>query len=398
MDSAIQGKKWTLQYPELGTSPVPVEATISPGYFERERRNVFKCSWLNIATSSEIPEPGDYIVRELEILGTSVLLVRGKDGRVRGFHNVCKHRGNILAKACSGKVNSFVCGFHGWAFDTTGTLVHVPDEDQFHDLNKSDFGLTPIEAAEWNGFVFASLKPRETLGEALGEWGEQFAHYPFGEMRPVGHYTTSVRVNWKVFMVAFLECYHVPRLHRRIVPDAATGEQNPLCHLLSVRLQGRHRSCSVYGNPNHVPSPAEGLAFKYGPTVIQGEKAKSAKPNGVNPENNANWAFDMNGIFPNLILHVGNGFFYKLVFWPQAVDRTRWDVELYMSPASNAGERISQEFSKILTRDLYREDLSTVESIQTGLASGGLSHFPLSDQELLVRHTFRVIDDAVRFG
>ncbi len=301
-------------------------------------------------------------------------------------------------QACRGKANSFVCGFHGWAFDALGKLVHVPDEDQFHDLNKSDYGLTPIATEEWNGFVFANAaaQPLETVSEALGEWGEQFKDYPFGEMRPVGHYTTTVGVNWKVFMVAFLECYHVPRLHRRTVPDAATGKGNPLCHLLSVRLHGRHRSCSVYGNPSHKPSPAEGLAFKYGPTVIQGEKAKAATPTGVNPENNANWAFDMNGVFPNLILRVGNGFYYSLVFWPQAVDRTRWQVKLYMSAPSNAGEKISQEFSKILTRDLYREDLSTVESIQAGLASGGLTHFPLSDQELLVRHTFKVIDDAVQ--
>src|SRR5262245_7710305 len=293
---------------------------------------------------------------------------------------------------------SFVCGFHGWSYNTTGKLVHVPDEDQFFDFDKSDYPLSPVATDVLKGFIFVNLNPQpdETLIEAIGGLGAQLAGFPFEAMEPVGHYTTTVSVNWKVFMAAVLECYHVPFLHRKTLPDAATGKGNPLCHLLSVRLHGRNRSCSVYANHDHKPSPAELLAYKYGPTVISGEGAKATIPAGLNPDCHADWAFDMNGIFPNLIVHVGNGFYYTLVFWRLAVDQTRWGVKLYMSKPQNAGDKISQEFSKILTRDLYREDLSTVENVQGGLMSGALTNLPLSDQELTVRHTFRVVDDAVR--
>ncbi|HET9529500.1 MAG TPA: aromatic ring-hydroxylating dioxygenase subunit alpha [Blastocatellia bacterium] len=399
MATAQRDDRWTTRYPGLGTGPIPVEPNISPEYFELEREKVFRRAWLNIGSAREIPEPGDYIVRDIEVLKTSLIIKRGGDSVIRGFHNVCKHRGNKLVRGCGGRAKGgFTCNFHGWTYDSAGRLAHVPDEEQFFDLNKCNYGLTPVATDLWNGFIFVNVdpEPRETLEQAMGEIGRQLKGYPFQSMEPVGRYTAEVKVNWKVFMVAFMECYHVPFLHRRTIPDCSTGRSNPLCHLLSVRLFDRHRSCSVYANPDHKPSQAELLAYKYGPTVIQGESAKNALPAGTNPEGHTNWAFDMNGFYPNLIIHVGNGFYYTLTFWPISASLTRWDVKLYMSPPKNAGERISQEFSKILTRDLYRKDLSTMENVQASLESGVLQHFPLSDQELLVRHSYKVIEDAVR--
>ncbi len=391
-------KRWAAKYPELGTAPLPVEPCVSPEYFELERERIFKRAWLCVGRIEEITRPGDYVVKEIAVTKSSLIIVHSQAGVIHGFHNVCKHRGNKLAQSCKGRAKGFVCGFHGWVYDTTGKLIHVPDEDQFFDFDKADYPLTPVATDVWEDFIFINLNPQltETLIDAMAGLGAQLAGFPFEAMEPVGHYTTTVRVNWKVFMAAFMECYHVPILHRKTVPDAATGKGNPLCHLLSVRLHGRNRSCSVYANPDHKPSPAELLAYKYGPTVISGEGAKATIPAGLNPDRHGEWAFDMNGIFPNLIVHVGNGFYYTLVFWPLEVDQTRWDVKLYMSRPQNAGEKISQEFSKILTRDLYREDLSTLENVQAGLMSGALTYLPLSDQELTVRHTFRVVDDAVR--
>ncbi|WP_448509542.1 RHO alpha subunit C-terminal catalytic domain-containing protein, partial [Immundisolibacter sp.] len=82
-------------------------------------------------------------------------------------------------------------------------------------------------------------------------------------------------------------------------------------------------------------------------------------------------------------------------FWPVAVDRTQWEYNFYMLPPKNAGERISREYSKLYLRDLLREDLSTVETTQAGLASGAIEHMILSDQEVAVRHQYKVVDDMV---
>jgi phenylpropionate dioxygenase-like ring-hydroxylating dioxygenase large terminal subunit len=94
MDSQANGKIWHTDYPELGTGPIPIEPCVSPAYFAQEREKIFTQFWLNVGRLEQIPQPGDYFVKDLPVCHTSVLVVRGRDGRVRAFHNMCLHRGN----------------------------------------------------------------------------------------------------------------------------------------------------------------------------------------------------------------------------------------------------------------------------------------------------------------
>src|SRR3970282_2107128 len=110
MKTAPNSERWATRYPELGTEPLPVEPNISPEYFERERERIFKRCWLNVGRIDEIPKTGNYFIKEIETLRASVVVVRGKDGAIRGFYNVCRHRGNKLALE-NGHARSFVCGF-----------------------------------------------------------------------------------------------------------------------------------------------------------------------------------------------------------------------------------------------------------------------------------------------
>jgi nitrite reductase/ring-hydroxylating ferredoxin subunit len=97
--------------------PVPIAPYISREYYEREQALIFRKVWLNVALVEQIPKPGEYFVKELEVCNTSVLIVRGKDGLIRAFHNMCTHRGNKLAPDASGNCPGlFTCKFHGWAF------------------------------------------------------------------------------------------------------------------------------------------------------------------------------------------------------------------------------------------------------------------------------------------
>jgi hypothetical protein len=91
---ASNEKKWHEQYPELGTGPIPIEPYVSREYFEKERALIFRKVWLNAGRVEQIPNPGDYFVKDLAVLQTSILIVRGKDGAIRAFHNMCAHRGN----------------------------------------------------------------------------------------------------------------------------------------------------------------------------------------------------------------------------------------------------------------------------------------------------------------
>ena len=96
------------RYPQLGTGPVPVSSAVDPAFFELERERIFRGMWVNlILREEELPQAGDYSVRYLEAQDATVLVVRGDDGKLRAFHNVCTHRGNQLAQEGSGNCKGF---------------------------------------------------------------------------------------------------------------------------------------------------------------------------------------------------------------------------------------------------------------------------------------------------
>ena len=176
MATAVQtanGHKWHDRYPELGTGPLPIEPYISREYFEKERERIFRKTWLNIGRVEQIPNPGDYFVKDLAICNTSILVVRGKDRAIRAFHNMCSHRGNQLVWDAKGTCKVFTCKFHGWAYTLDGSLHHITDEQNFFGLKKEELGMTPVAVDTWEGFIFINVdpEPKETLHEYLGEIG-----------------------------------------------------------------------------------------------------------------------------------------------------------------------------------------------------------------------------------
>ena len=129
MKTVMREKQWAEKYPELGTEPVPTEPYVSDKHYELERDLIFRRCWINLGRVDEVPNAGDYFVRDIAICKTSVLIIRGSDGVVRGFFNVCSHRGNTLVLdergSCPGSV---YCHFHNWVYSDTGELIRVPDE------------------------------------------------------------------------------------------------------------------------------------------------------------------------------------------------------------------------------------------------------------------------------
>lgn len=343
---------------------------------------------------------GDYLVKDLPVAKTSLLLIRGKDGRLRAFHNVCSHRSNKLAWNQKGACQNFSCKFHGWTYNLEGKLTFVPDEENFFALKKPDHGLTPVATDTWQGFIFINLdpQPQESLKEYLGEWAQSIEGYPFTKHSAVCYsWQTELRANWKILKDAFQEAYHVAFLHKRSIPDAFTGKSNPFAHGLDYKLYPRHHTMSVYGNAEHRPTPVEALAYRFGTLLIREEFAPDLLPSGVNPTRHPAWALDLNVVFPNFFVDVSEGSYFTYNMWPLAVDRTLWEVRNYYPQPQSAGQRFSQEYSKTFFRDVLMEDANTLENTQQVLASGAKTHFILQDQEILVRHDQKVHEDHVGF-
>src|SRR5271154_3124122 len=124
------------RYPELGRGPLPVRPYVDTAYYALEQEHIFKKCWLQVGRVEEIPQSGDYFVKELVACNASVIVTRSRSGTVRAFHNVCSHRMNRVAYERCGTTRKFFCKFHGWAYDLDGSLTGVPDEGAFFDLDK----------------------------------------------------------------------------------------------------------------------------------------------------------------------------------------------------------------------------------------------------------------------
>jgi phenylpropionate dioxygenase-like ring-hydroxylating dioxygenase large terminal subunit len=394
------GRKWHDLYPELGTAPIAVEPYISREYFERERDRIFRKVWLNVGRVEQISHPGDYFVKDLAVCKTSILIVCGKDGAIRAFHNMCAHRGNKLVADNGGTCPGlFTCKFHGWAYGLDGSLRHIADEESFFNLDKAALNLTPISVDTWQGFIFVNVdrNPSETLQEYLGEWGAGFDGYPFADLAATRFsWHTEVKANWKVIKDAFQEVWHIPSLHHKTIPNVFSDSANKYGHALNFKLYPRHGQISMPGNYDRTPTLVESFALRYGFGATLIKKSTGVTPNGVNPTRDPRWSIDGNAIFPNCLLYVAERTYLTHIFWPLAEDRTIWEVTFYYPKAKTLAKRFCQEYAKVILRDINMEDGSTVERTQTMLASGAKTEIMLQDQELLIRQHHKVAETYLK--
>ena len=394
--------KLTHSYPELGTGPVSVEPYMSKEIFQLEKEKVFKKSWLSVAHESDLPESGSYITRDIAVLDASIIIVRAKDGTIKAFHNVCKHRGHRVALEKSGKASAFRCLFHAWTYSTDGDLVAVPDEGNFFDQDKSKLGLTPVAVDCWKGFIFINVDPtpRETLSESMGELLNMFEGYPCEEWAPAVTMRAELNCNWKMVQDAFMEAYHVIALHQHSAPLAFSSRENPFAHLNGIRLYKKHRGITVYGNPNQNVIPSAQVNVKYASTGVyvtadnSEEQFKNA-PLGVNPDRRKDYAFDSCLVHPNFSFYTSYGWVLAARYWPVEAEKSVYEITLYMPPAATPSQRVAMEQSVAHTFDVVLEDLSTVERTQDVLHSGAITEMQLSDMELAIRHGCKVISDEI---
>ncbi len=192
---------------------VPAENYHAPERWRREMDRIFKRLPLVLGFSAELREPGSY--RALCVAETPVLLTRAKDGSVRGFLNVCSHRGARVVPEGGGRARRFTCPYHAWSYDNEGALVGIYKGDDFGDVDTSCLGLTPLPVAERAGLVFGSLTPdaRVDLDTFLCGYDDLLAHHRLDDCFPVGRQEVE-GPNWKVAYDGYLDLYHLPILHR----------------------------------------------------------------------------------------------------------------------------------------------------------------------------------------
>jgi glycine betaine catabolism A len=376
---------------------IAIRERLAPETFAMEREKIFRRSWLTICHTLDLPEAGSYRVIDVPTFKTSLLVVRGTDGAIKAFHNICRHRGNKLVRSGEGRRLNFACGFHGWVFSNSGALVNVPDEPQFLGLDKCELGLIPVTTEVWGGWVLVNFarEPRETLRAWIGEMYGQFDGY-LDSMEKLTGYEVEVRCNWHLAINAFIEGYHTAYLHKNTVPDYQGGKVNPNRHRPLIETFKRHQRYSAPRNPDHVATPAEIAAYRHArPLAPAFDSDCAGMPPGVNPLRSDKWAFDVVELFPNFLMLNSNYWHLGLWFWPVDEARTVIRAERVFYKATRAGDRLAQAFSRTRAREVLREDLNTLEATQAMLESGVMEFIHLSQQELALQHHFKMADDMM---
>jgi Rieske 2Fe-2S family protein len=211
----------------------------SDAVFKIEKERIFCREWLAVCRAEELPGPGDHLV--LDVLGESILLLRNRDGALRAFYNVCRHRGARLCRSpeeptdpwgvkLAGGVTGrgIVCPYHQWSYDLDGALIAAPHLGAETSFDKSGLHLYPVGVDTWGGFVFLHLTPGESLPllSQLGGVPERIRRYPLAELRIGATRRYSVAANWKVLCENYNECYHCGGVHPElcaIVPSFREG-------------------------------------------------------------------------------------------------------------------------------------------------------------------------------
>lgn len=219
-DALLAAARRTIAHARAGTVPqapdlmrVPVANYFDGDRWRLEMDRIFRRLPLVLGFSCELAEPHSY--RAFEAMGVPVLLVRGGDGVLRSFLNVCSHRGAVVVEEGTGTARRFTCPYHAWNYDTQGELVGILDRASFGDVDASCLGLTPLPVAERAGLVFGALHPDThfDVDTFLCGYGEMLEHLGLADCHFVGRQSVQ-GPNWKVAYDGYLDFYHLPILHK----------------------------------------------------------------------------------------------------------------------------------------------------------------------------------------
>jgi carnitine monooxygenase subunit len=334
-------------------------------FLEAEKERVFATSWQVMCHLNDIPKAGDY--HTLEFLGEPLVAVRGQDGGVKTFFNVCRHRGARLLDGASGHCEGrIVCPYHAWTYDLNGRLTAVPHRKEFADFALDHYGLKPLETEIYKGFVFVRLRPGlPSVAEMLAPYEAELAAYRLEELQPMGRVILRTRhVNWKNVTDNYSDAMHITVAHPGLARlfgqsygvEAQTWADKMWGYLRDVPSSQRSERMyqSILPNSPHLPDDRQRMwtYFKLWPNV----------------------AFD---IYPDQID------FMQMI--PISPTETLIREIAYGHPDNRREMRAARYLNWRINRRVSVEDKALIERVQTGMGSRSYTPGPLGRTEVSLR-------------
>jgi len=327
-----------------------------------EMQRILCASWQILCHVSDLPKAGDYMT--LELGGESIFAVRDRDGGIRAFHNVCRHRGAKMLDGRGNCAGAITCPYHGWSYKHDGALIGMPLKDSFPNLDRATHGLVPVRVEVFLGFVYVCINGNPPSVKSMwGDLAKEFEPYRFEDMVPIAPFYYEVwEADWKVAMDNYLESYHVPighpGLNRMFTPDFQDQASVPgiargtswLKDTPSSRWSERAYQQLVRKTVTHLPEELRGCWRFY-----------SVLPNlGID-------------VFPEQM-----DFFQVL---PLAPGKALIRGGIYGLPDARPEMKLLRWLGSRINREVNGEDRELCARVQRGLASSSYQPGPLSTLE-----------------
>lgn len=330
---------------------IPARWCKDPGFLDLERERIFAHTWQPVGYVSTVAEPGDYFA--CEIVGEPIVMARSKEGRLRAFSNVCRHRASLIVDG-KGHGPSLRCPYHNWTYSLEGNLLSQPEFEGVEDWDKSEICLPQFGVEAWGPFVFVKQKPgAPSLREVLGDIPMEIAKLgcALEQLRLAERRDYVINCNWKVYIDNYLEGYHLPAAHPGLFRALDYAQYRVDTHR--------------YYSSQYAPLRGDmsGRALYY-------------------------W------IFPNFMLNIYPDNLSSNIILPLGPDKTLTIFEWFAYGENPGVSPKTIEFSD----EIQREDIKICESVQRGLSSrnyqqgrfsvkreNGVHHFHLLLHEFLSR-------------
>ena len=349
----------------------PLDGLSLPGwlYHDEEFFGAEKSAFLRAAPQvvchvSDIAAPGDW--RTLDYLGESVIAIRGDDGVVRAFTNVCRHRGSRLVDGSGGCAKVLTCPYHAWSYSRDGRLVGVPHRGEYPGLDAEALGLVPVAVEVWHGFVFVTLESgAASVAEMMAPYENEVALYRFAELRAIGRVTLRPRaLNWKTIADNYSDGLHINVGHPGL-----------------TRLFGRSYSIEAQGQVDRMEgelreeasdNPSERAYQKYLPEA------------GWLPvSHRRKWLYYK--LFPNVAFDIYPDQVDFMQFLPVSATETVIREVSYALPDERREMKAARYLNWRINRRVNDEDNALIARVQEGMASPSYVAGPLGTSEVCLR-------------
>lgn len=319
-----------------------------------EREQVFGGNWIAVGRTDQVAAQGQFFT--VELAGEPIVVVRGSDGELRAFYNVCRHHAAAVADVPSGTVQHLRCPYHGWTYGLDGRLKGAPEFAGVCNFDRAKNGLVPVRVATWEQFVFVTLNDEApSLAVFLGDLPVRIAPLSLSKIYFFERKTYTLACNWKVYVDNYLDGgYHVPHLHKGLN--------------------------SVLDYKEYTIENSEHYSLQSSPMVSSQEHASFA---ATRTGDRAYYYW----LYPNFMINIYEGVMDTNLVLPLAQDKCLVQFDFYFADVSESRKEYNAESVRVSDR-VQDEDVGICESVQRGLRSRAYGAGRLSVRREAGEHLF----------